>query len=181
MYLDRDLSPAIEAALADARFRFLVEAVPQVKAGTDGSGVKWAPAQVTFYAALVRRWLSIDPDARTTLETMRVARDRVGLGSAPALREHIEVVPVVAIGEPGLSAGALSGLNLLQSGLLAAGVGWSNLEVGPRERHDEPALGGRRNLMKEGLPRRETPRVLDKTKGGPCNVVRRIGSQPQAS
>jgi transposase len=33
--------------------------------------------------------------------------------------------------------------------------------------------------MKEGLPRRETPRVLYKTKGGPCNVVRRIGPQPQ--
>src|SRR5207253_9364327 len=41
-------------------------------------------------------------------------------------------------------------------------------------------IRGRLNLRKEGLPRRETPRVLYETKGGPCNVVRRIGPQPQA-
>src|SRR5207247_2321524 len=41
-------------------------------------------------------------------------------------------------------------------------------------------LSGRLNVMKEGLPR-SMLRASSKTKGGPCNVVRRIGPQPQAS
>jgi hypothetical protein len=38
-----------------------------------------------------------------------------------------------------------------------------------------------RNLMKEGLPWSETPRVLVRRREAPDDVVRRIGSQPQAS
>src|SRR5207253_4630247 len=38
-----------------------------------------------------------------------------------------------------------------------------------------------RNAMKEGLPRSHAPRVLERRREAPRNVVRRIGSQPQAS
>jgi hypothetical protein len=38
-----------------------------------------------------------------------------------------------------------------------------------------------RNAMKEGLPRSDAPRVLERRREAPRNVVRRFGSQPQAS
>src|SRR6266540_1497994 len=38
-----------------------------------------------------------------------------------------------------------------------------------------------RNAMKKGLPRSDAPRVLDRRREARCNVVRRIGSQSQAS
>src|SRR6266576_5471653 len=38
-----------------------------------------------------------------------------------------------------------------------------------------------RNAMKERLPRSHAPRVLERRREAPRNVVRRIGSQPQAS
>jgi hypothetical protein len=105
--------------------------VIEVKAGTDTNGIKWAPAQVSFYARLFEHWIKNDPASAHSTLTAMIA-DRAGLGLAPkaSLKSPIQVVPVIALGWPLTNeVAAKQGATTLQKALLASGTGYPNLEV----------------------------------------------------
>ena len=104
-------------------------AIIEVKAGTDTTGIRWAPAQVSVYTRLFTIWVEQDPD-RACAMLGEMLGQRVQLGLAPQIMVElpIEIVPVVAVGSPWGNV-AREGALTVQKMLLSAGLGFPNLEV----------------------------------------------------
>ncbi len=98
------------------------------------STIRWAPAQATVYAELLRRWLgaqALPARPAEVLSGMLAQRAAVGLapqGSVHALADPPEVVPVVAV-QRGAADTYLDGLRRVQRALLDRGVGYRTLLV----------------------------------------------------
>ena len=76
--------------------------VVEVKHGGDTTGVGWTPAQVALYLRLVRQWVDGTPSAASILNGMLRQSAQVGLVTDRGftVREPVELVPVIALGEP---------------------------------------------------------------------------------
>ena len=92
-------------------------------------GITWGPLQVSFYAALFDEWLDRDRDgAQSAITAMLEQRRALRLAPAASLALPLEVIPVLAIGVP-VHAIARQRAAIVQEELLAAQLGWSNLEL----------------------------------------------------
>jgi hypothetical protein len=112
----------------DSQERLLV--IEAKFAGATGE-IPWAPAQVGVYADLFREWTNADSNSGAVLARMLEQRVRLGLSPdlGVSLREPLDIIPVVAIGGEVRSKVALGRLATVQRTLMAAQVGWPNLEV----------------------------------------------------
>jgi hypothetical protein len=101
----------------------------EIKTGRATGEIGWVPAQVARYAHLFQHWIESDPGAKATLEEM--LRQRVELELAPPveLSDPISIRAVIAVGEPIVSEAARRKAETLQRYLVAAGVGWPDLEA----------------------------------------------------
>jgi hypothetical protein len=91
----------------------------------DVSSIRWAAAQATVYAEILRRWVTADDlpaPAADVLNRMLNQRGQLGLGvlKAPAVGPTPQVVPVVAL-PTGVKQTYLDGLLAVRAALLDAG------------------------------------------------------------
>jgi hypothetical protein len=100
----------------------------EIKCGDVTGRLGWTAAQVTFYANLFRRWLDECSSAVSVLRKMLTQRLELGLSPLVALREPVQIRPVIAIGAPFKNeAVARARAEILQAELIKAGIGWDNL------------------------------------------------------
>jgi hypothetical protein len=106
--------------------------VIEVKPGSAGSGVTWAPRQAVFYASLFQAWADeVGSTAGEAILSMLDQRQKLGLTSAPdrPLQEPLEIVPIVAIGGGPPSAAITKRMWTVRDLLVSAHPQWQSLEV----------------------------------------------------
>jgi hypothetical protein len=123
------LGGELDILAVDARGRLLVM---EVKPADNLPGITWAPLQVSFYARLFDHWSeAVGRESAEFLNRMLGQRIAIGLEkeSSVSLSYPLNIVPVIAIGDPVAHPQALARLNAVQAQLLQAGQGYDNLEV----------------------------------------------------
>jgi len=122
------LGGELDILAVDARGRLLVM---EVKPADSLAGITWAPLQVSFYARLFQHWSeAVGEESAGILNRMLGQRIAIGLQeqSSVSLSYPLDIVPVIAIGDPVHPQG-LARLQAVQAQLLKAGQGDDNLEV----------------------------------------------------